>query len=69
MRVGHYPWGTNPTLKGVKMKYVVLALMAVAQIAGAAPVQKLSFEDLKQACQDPKKFQNQIEPTDRKSVV
>lgn len=45
------------------MKYVVLALMAVAQIAGAAPVQKLSFEDLKQACQDPKKFQNQIEPT------
>lgn len=45
------------------MKIVMFALLALTQMAVAAPMQKLSFEDLKQACKDPKKFQNQIEPT------
>lgn len=44
-------------------KMLVIGLLLAATTAAAAPHQRLSFEDLKMACQDPKKFQNQIEPT------
>lgn len=44
------------------MKAVIAGLMLVASAAVAAPHQQLSFEELKMACKDPKKFQNQLEP-------
>lgn len=46
------------------MKSALFAfVLAFAFVAQAAPMQRLSFDQLKEACRDPKHFQNQLKPT------
>ena len=43
--------------------FALIAALAFVTVANAAPMQNLSFEQLRSACREPKKFQNQILPT------
>jgi hypothetical protein len=47
------------------MKTLMLALLAVSApaFAGSLPGSQLSFDEIREACQDPARFQNQIAPT------
>jgi hypothetical protein len=48
----------------MKMSFFsLIASLAFVTVANAVPMQTLSFDDLRAACREPKRFQNQIQPT------
>ena len=45
------------------MKSIIVGLVLATSMAFAADHQTLNFDNLKAACKDPKRFQNQLKPT------